>query len=213
MGTHPIFESDFDCLTEKMPAQSTVDPVKEELNQLIKKKDITEQLIQVYREQAILDEDLILPDGFPRNDIDLVAVRTARNKHACLRNDHIALMRQIEQKMGEFYRAKNDSRAGTKFTGVSGAPTTPAFVKVDHVKPLSPAYLAGLQPNDQLHQLGSIDATNFESLPQLAQMLKQHENSPVCVWIRRNEQTIEQLELTPRTWSGSGLLGATLTKI
>ena len=54
-----------------MPAQSTVDPVKEELNQLIKKKDITEQLIQVYREQAILDEDLILPDGFPRNDIDL----------------------------------------------------------------------------------------------------------------------------------------------
>ena len=137
-------------------------------------------------------------------------------------------MRQIEQKMGEFYRAKNDSRAGTKFTGVSGAPTTPAFVKVDHVKvrkkikwvffkcnfkPLSPAYLAGLQPNDQLHQLGSIDATNFESLPQLAQMFKQNENSPVCVWIRRNEQKIEQLELTPRTWSGSGLLGATLTKI
>ena len=54
-----------------MPAQSTLDHVKDELNQLMKKKDITEQLIAVYREQAVLDEKLILPDGFPRNDLDL----------------------------------------------------------------------------------------------------------------------------------------------
>ena len=58
-----------------MPAASTLGHVKDELNQLMKKKDITEQLIAVYREQAVLDEKLILPDGFPRNDLDLGTFR------------------------------------------------------------------------------------------------------------------------------------------
>ena len=100
----------------------------------MKKKDITEQLIAVYREQAVFDEKLILPDGFPRNDLDLVAVRTARNKHACLQNDHVALMKEIEQKLELFHHAKMMSKASTKYSDIKAPPSTAPFVCVDHVK-------------------------------------------------------------------------------
>ena len=60
--------------------------------------------------------------------------------------------------------------------------------------------------------MGPVDATNFANLPQLAQMLKQQENNAIVVWTKRNGQ-MEQLSLTPKAWSGNGLLGATLTKI
>ena len=117
-----------------MPAQSSIDQIKSDLDQLMKKKDITEQLIAVYREQAVFNEKLILPDGFPRNDLDLVAVRTARNKHACLQNDHVALMKEIEQKLELFHHTKMMSKASTKFSDIKAPPSTPPFVSVDHVK-------------------------------------------------------------------------------
>jgi len=71
-----------------MPATSESSKLKSDLSELTKKKGIMEQLIIAYREQGIIGENLIDQEGFPRNDIDLVAVRTARNKHACLQNDH-----------------------------------------------------------------------------------------------------------------------------
>ena len=117
-----------------MPAASTTESVKAELDNLMKKKDITEQLIAVYREQAVFDEKLILPDGFPRNDLDLVAIRTARNKHACLQNDHKALMKEIEQKLMQFHETKLKLNSTPKFSQVKEAPTTAPFASVDHVK-------------------------------------------------------------------------------
>lgn len=36
------------------------------------------------------------PQGYPRSDIDVLAVRTDRNRIACLSNDHKALSSQIE---------------------------------------------------------------------------------------------------------------------
>ena len=76
-----------------MPATSESSKLKSDLSELTKKKGIMEQLIIAYREQGIIGENLIDQEGFPRNDIDLVAVRTARNKHACLQNDHKGITR------------------------------------------------------------------------------------------------------------------------
>ena len=38
---------------------------------------------------------LIDNEGYPRNDIDIVKVRTARRKIICLSNDHKAIMKKI----------------------------------------------------------------------------------------------------------------------
>ena len=40
---------------------------------------------------------LVDDEGFPRGDIDLYAVRQARNKYVCAQTDHIEIMRKIEQ--------------------------------------------------------------------------------------------------------------------
>ena len=71
-----------------MPATSESAKLKDDLSVLTKKKEVMEQLIAAYREQGMIGEELIDKEGFPRNDVDLVAVRTARNKHVCLQNDH-----------------------------------------------------------------------------------------------------------------------------
>ncbi|KAK2194648.1 bifunctional Nas2 [Babesia duncani] len=46
--------------------------------------------------QVGLKGPLVDKEDFPRNDIDLYAVRTARNRVACLKTDYEALMVEIE---------------------------------------------------------------------------------------------------------------------
>ncbi|CAE7343672.1 PSMD9, partial [Symbiodinium sp. KB8] len=40
---------------------------------------------------------LVDEEGFPRGDIDLYAVRQARNKYVCAQTDHTEVMKKIEQ--------------------------------------------------------------------------------------------------------------------
>ena len=98
-----------------MPACSEVEEKKLALEALMKKKDETEELILAYREQARLGEVLVDRDGFPRADLDLVAVRTARNKVVCLQNDHKAMMKQIENALALYHQAQRNKNAKPKF--------------------------------------------------------------------------------------------------
>ena len=61
---------------------------------------------------------LILVDleGFPRNDLDLVAIRTARNKYVCTQNDHKNMMKKIEFAMTEYHQAVKESKISPKFS-------------------------------------------------------------------------------------------------
>ena len=74
----------------------------EKMNELTKRKKEIEEEIGVHL--SILDsqggvgmsEPLVDGEGFPRNDVDLVVVRQSRQRVICLRNDHKALMKEIE---------------------------------------------------------------------------------------------------------------------
>merc|ERR1711953_227515 len=212
MGTHPIFESDFDCLTEKMPATSESAKLKDDLSVLTKKKEVMEQLIAAYREQGMIGEELIDREGFPRNDVDLVAVRTARNKHVCLQNDHKALMHEIEIKLNDYHKIKKQSIQKPKFSNVHQEPSihSKAFAYIEDVKSVSPAYLAGLCVNDEIVQMDDISAENFTSLQLIANKLSEKENLEVDVFIRRYG-TLHKLTLVPKKWDGPGLLGAKMS--
>ena len=51
---------------------------------------------------------LIDSEGYPRNDIDIVKVRTARQKIICLMNDHKEIMKKISDAL-EFIHQQNSN--------------------------------------------------------------------------------------------------------
>ncbi|BHF65062.1 26S proteasome non-ATPase regulatory subunit 9 [Sparganum proliferum] len=132
---------------------------------------------------------LIDADGFPRSDIDIVAVRTARNRIICLNTDHAAVMRELESVSSRLLDAKQpgqsvpipmDTSDGSQLTAkplratLSSEPSsysTP-FLLVDQVTPGSAAELAGIQVNDQLTRFGSVSSANFVNLSSIASVVK-----------------------------------------
>lgn len=93
-------------------------------------------------------------------------------------------------------------------------PRRPAFALVDIVSDNSPAATAGLLVNDKIVSFGAVSLRSFAA-PQLAMgglpgLLREHENQPLDVIIERGEgdnPIIMTLSLTPKRWSGPGLLG------
>ena len=119
-----------------------------------------------------MDGSLIDAEGFPRSDIDLYAVRTARNRvicklfffsflfsffffrilahhgsHLCqlgLRNDHKIVMAAVEKKLHDIHaEARESGKATNEQTArQSGVPVSKAFAKINSVTDGSPAALA-----------------------------------------------------------------------
>eukprot|EP00731_Ephydatia_muelleri_P009557 Em0005g143a len=175
-------------------------------------------------------------EGFPRSDIDLYAVRTARNRVICLRNDHKIVMAAVEKKIHDMHaEARESGKATNEQTArQSGVPVSKAFAKINSVTDGSPAALAGLQVGDAIVEFGTLNAANFSALSDLA-LIAQHSveasapflfcfffffrklhfinvfhpppsKRPVRVTVNRNGTAVG-LFLTPRPWGGKGVLG------
>ena len=84
------------------------------------------------------------------------------------------------------------------------------FYLVDSIFNGSPAQEAGLKSGDLVIQFGSM--VNENKSPQLLQeIVKTSINKPIPVTIKRNPEGFLGLQLTPKQWSGKGLLGCHLT--
>ncbi|KAG7164733.1 26S proteasome non-ATPase regulatory subunit 9-like, partial [Homarus americanus] len=171
---------------------------KEKLEQTIK------ELWDVLKSNNIgMTESVIDSEGYPRTDIDVYQVRHARHQIKCLQNDHSALLRRIEEGLAVVLSPSSTQDLDPNGTNVSPpSPNREPFAKVDHVVLGSPANMAGLQENDLLTQFGSITCDNFRSLVNISQIIT----------VSRNEQSVT-LTLTPRQWSGRGLLGCNIVPI
>ncbi|VDK33988.1 unnamed protein product [Taenia asiatica] len=121
---------------------------------------------------------LLDSEGFPRSDIDVVAVRTARNRIICLNTDHNEVMKQLEAVSA---RLLSKTRVGAEAMDTDPTATRPSteppsrsvpFLLVDQVTPGSPADLAGLCVDDRVTRFGSILASNFIGLQAIAEMVK-----------------------------------------
>lgn len=93
-------------------------------------------------------------------------------------------------------------------------PRRPAFALVDLVSESSPAASAGLQVNDRIVAFGAVSLGPFPTahttMAALPGLLREHENQTLDVIVERGEgdnPAVLTLYLTPRKWSGSGLLG------
>ncbi|KAJ7309792.1 hypothetical protein JRQ81_007860 [Phrynocephalus forsythii] len=187
---------------------------------LLKKKDEIEAQIKAYYEVLEdqkgvgMSEPLVDVEGYPRGDIDLYQVRTARHNIICLQNDHKALMRQVEEALHQLHarekqkRAKDEAEARAEAESQSWALPQP-FARVNAVTPGSPASLSGLQVDDEIMEFGSVNTHNFRSLQDIAVVVQHSEEKPLSVTVLRGGERIH-LGLTPKRWNGKGLLGCNI---
>ncbi|GAA5970063.1 hypothetical protein JCM8115_002723 [Rhodotorula mucilaginosa] len=177
-----------------------------------------------------MDTPLVDPEGFPRADIDVAGVRTARVHIIRLRNDLRALLREMEQlvlrglprEAGDPSRDEGLLRANgdMRMNGEGGHDEEDdeqerPFARVDAVAPNSPAHQAGLVREDLLLSLGSVSFTNHDNLRAVAALVACSESVqlPVAV-LRGSERARVEMTLTPRSgWGGRGLLGCHIVPV
>ncbi|XP_055630986.1 26S proteasome non-ATPase regulatory subunit 9 [Toxorhynchites rutilus septentrionalis] len=218
-----------------VPSNTARDAVLE----LIKQKDSIEQRINdqgriLEVNHVGMNDPLVDESGYPRNDIDVYQVRQARHKIICLQNDLKALMRQIEEGLHTVHAetaAQKESLGSSKMQGMdidgdgeddggnsSGLGSTinrrrlsamKSIAKVNVVSDGSPAQSAGIAMRDEIVEFGTVNASNFRDLSQIAVVARDCANKSIPVIVRREGKLLD-LVLTPKTWSGRGLLGCNI---
>jgi len=173
--------------------------------------DIDAQVSILKANSSTLHSPLVDPDGFPRADIDVYAVRGARVRLIELKNDLDAVMTEIGKALERVYDPTIEASAGPdSSSSVSNTEALRPFAKVDGVAPGSPAAEAGLQRGDLVVKFGALTQRSFpsSSIEPLATLVAGSENLslPISV-LRGEEQQMTQLNLTPQKWGGRGLLG------
>lgn len=205
------------------------------LPQLMQCKDSIEAEIEKFLTVLAndLNSDMTSPlltgDGFPRNDIDVYQVRYVRQKVNMLRNDLVKVMdqlhtalsshfvsRSIDSKLNAMTMDGNDGRTPDHGNGnIDAAARAVPFARVTEVTPESPVSVAGINVGDLLCTIGTIDATNHNSLKAIPGLIASCENSDVKITLKRGEaQQLHNVTLRPsRNWPGQGLLGCRLQEI
>jgi 26S proteasome non-ATPase regulatory subunit 9 len=150
------------------------DSPSERARSLIARKDALEAELEAQgsilkANNADMRQPLVDREGFPRDDLDVWAVRHARVRIIELRNDLAALMDEIAKTLETVYRRSPPPRAEGEGTSRSGATTTASatvsgettisellpFARVNGVAPGSPAADA-VRPSFMSHRCGSV---------------------------------------------------------
>ncbi|XP_069820107.1 26S proteasome non-ATPase regulatory subunit 9 [Dendropsophus ebraccatus] len=193
----------------------------QDVQQLIARKDEIEAQIQAYydvledQKNVGMEGPLVDREGYPRADVDIYQVRTARHNIICLQNDHKAIMKEIEEALHNLHardREKKQKDEGEADTHQRTQTLPDAFAKVDAVTPGSPASMCGLQVGDDIIAFGSVNTNNFQTLQNIATVVQHSEGKPLSVTVIRDGKSVH-LGLTPQRWNGKGLLGCNIIPI
>uniref|UniRef100_A0A1A7Z1A7 26S proteasome non-ATPase regulatory subunit 9 n=1 Tax=Iconisemion striatum TaxID=60296 RepID=A0A1A7Z1A7_9TELE len=194
----------------------TMDDVKN----LIKKKDEIEEQIKAYydvlEDQGVgVEGSLVDAEGYPRDDVNLYQIRTARHNISCLQNDHKAIMAEIEEALHKLHareKAKRDQDEAEEEAMEQQVTLPPPFARVDAVTEGSPASGAGLRVGDEIIEFGSVNTENFQNLQNIASVVQHSEGKSLRISVIRSGQKA-QMSLTPQRWSGRGLLGCNIVPV
>lgn len=205
---------------------------------LVQKKAEIEEQIKEYNDVLIRENnigmtgELIDKEGYPRSDIDIYKVRLARQQINRLKNDYNALLVEIEQELVNIHSKFKENKPSDfveKKMPVSNDEIInhKAFAIVKQVDHNSPAYEAGIKEGDEIIQFGPFTHANTQkSLVEIGEHVRKCENKIVLLKISRNanethgDQTTNGnnktkviIKLTPKKWSGHGLLGCKIFPI
>ncbi|XP_007539875.1 26S proteasome non-ATPase regulatory subunit 9 isoform X1 [Erinaceus europaeus] len=197
-----------------------------DVQELIRRKEeIEEQIKANYdvlesQKGVGMSEPLVDCEGYPRADVDLYQVRTARHNIVCLQNDHKAVMKQVEEALHQLHARDKEKQARDMAEAHEEAMShnldqnenlgaQRPFAKVNSVIPGSPASDAGLQVDDEIVAFGSVNTQNFQSLHNIGNVVQHSEGKPLSVTVIRQGEKY-QLRLVPTRWAGKGLLGCNI---
>lgn len=214
--------SDKEAMPSGGASQARADTISDIQELMRRKEEIEAQIKANYdvlegQKGVGMNEPLVDCEGYPRADVDLYQVRTARHNIICLQNDHKAVMKQVEEALHQLHARDKEKQARdmaeahreamSHRLGQSESPSPPqAFARVNSVSPDSPAGIAGLQVDDEIVEFGSVNAQNFQSLQNISSVVQHSEGKPLNVTVMRRGQR-HQLRLVPTRWTGKGLLG------
>ncbi|XP_071387801.1 26S proteasome non-ATPase regulatory subunit 9 isoform X1 [Centroberyx affinis] len=194
----------------------------DDVRNLIKKKDEIEEQIKAYydvlEDQGVgVEGPLVDAEGYPRADVNLYQIRTARHNISCLQNDHKAIMVEIEEALHKLHAREKAKREQDEAEAQAEAmdhevTLPPPFARVDAVTQGSPACGAGLRVGDEIIEFGTVNTGNFQSLQNIASVVQHSEGKPLRVAVIRSSQRV-QMSLTPQRWAGRGLLGCNIVPI
>jgi len=181
-------------------------------------------------------------EGFPRADIDIMLIRTHRNRLACLRTDRKMAEKQIHELLIKIHEMekeevianpsfqKEDTNPLFQKQEMLGNPSLHApseipksiynddlnpFAIIDLVSENSPAAAAGLLIGDKLVRFGTICHVTGSKQPllsDLATVANQNVNRDIRVGVLRNGTRLE-ITLQPKQWEGRGTLGCHIVPI
>lgn len=192
-----------------------------DVKNLIKKKDDIEEQIKAYYDvlddQGVGEEgSLVDAEGFPRSDVNLYQIRTARHNISCLQNDHKAIMVDIEDALHKLHAREKSKHEQDECQQAEAmeqdGPRPSPFARVDGVTQGSPACRAGIRVGDEVIEFGSVNTGNFQNLANIASVVQHSEGKPLRVSVIRDDKPT-QMSLTPQKWSGRGLLGCNIVPI
>lgn len=82
------------------------------------------------------------------------------------------------------------------------------FARVNTVAPQSPAEAAGLRQGDQILVFGNVStASTSDPMSVVGTLVPQMTGKQISVMVQRSSGALVTLQLTPKPWSGRGLLG------
>lgn len=221
-------------MSEKEGGQSGSSPqasavTVSDIQELIRRKEEIEAQIKANydvlesQKGVGMNEPLVDCEGYPRSDVDLYQVRTARHNIVCLQNDHKAVMKQVEEALHQLHardkekQARDTAEAREEALSRDRGPREglgppQAFARVNSISPGSPASIAGLQVDDEIVEFGSVNTHNFQSLQNIGSVVQHSEGKPLNVTVNRRGEK-HQLRLVPTRWAGRGLLGCNIVPL
>ncbi|KAF8442840.1 hypothetical protein L210DRAFT_3534207 [Boletus edulis BED1] len=178
--------------------------------------EISLQLSILRENNCDMTAPLVDSEGFPRADLDIYAIRSARTRIIKLRNDLKYTMDEIEKALHQVYDPSLAPPAPSKappvpveMSSTHTEETLSPFAQVNGVAPGSPAAHAGLCREDLIIKFGHLTAASFSasSLEPLADLVRHNENHELRIQVLRDGRELS-LQFTPRSgWGGRGLLG------
>lgn len=172
---------------------------------------------------------LVDSEDYPRSDVDVYKIRTARGRINCLQNDLNTLIKEISSGLENHFSEMSvntvdqtmqqmkttSEQSGEKDTSKSSSTATVSphkdpFSVITAISDGSPSHDAGLRVHDQIVEFGSLNGKNYEALKQFADIAEHKLNKPVTLVVKRKRDGIpvlETIQLVPKKWSGRGYLG------
>mmetsp|Transcript_62651 Transcript_62651/g.149447 ORF Transcript_62651/g.149447 Transcript_62651/m.149447 type:complete len:217 (-) Transcript_62651:153-803(-) len=211
--------------------------VSEEMKGLMVEREALESEIKTLTEFLTedgmpgLDGPLVDKEGFPRADLDVYAIRNARNRLACAQTDHKEVMKKLEQALFALHSnsrvdvprpvAAPSTTAAAESSaelGAAQAIVMEPFALIDEVSEGSPAAESGLRVGDRVCSFGGVSRQATGDLhacfAAIAKLVPASEGAQIDLVIKRGDAAdVVTVQLRPRKWAGRGLLGCHMDPI